>query len=92
MNGMTTADVKPRLFSRQGIKALGEAFNFKKYGPKEWGVWCLSSLFSDLKYVLAGVGIYLWGMLPATVANVIKSVAFKIAAVVVATFEIVVAG
>lgn len=84
-------EIKPKLFSLAWFRTLGEAFKFKKYGPKEWGIWCLSSIFSDLKYVIGGVLFYLWGLLPVAVSNVIKSIAFKVAAVCVATVEIIAA-
>lgn len=83
---------KVKLFSKEGFKNFREAFKLGRYGPKEWGIWTLSSLMSDAKYAVAGVFYYLWGLLPTAVSSFLKSLAIKIAAFTVAVFEICVAG
>lgn len=83
------SNTKVRWFSREGFSALRDAFRLSKYGPKEWGIWALSSAASDAKYVIGAAGYYLWGLLPTGVSSVIKSVAFKVSAVCIATVEMV---
>ncbi len=82
---------RPSMLSKEGFKGFLSAFKIKHYSTRDWGVWCLSSIMSDLKYVIGGALFYVWSALPLALTSFIKSVGVKVAALCVACFEVFIA-
>ncbi len=82
------SETRPSLLSKEGFKGFLSAFKIKQYSTRDWGVWCLSSIASDLKYVIGGALFYVWNTLPLVVTSTIKSIGVKVAALAVACFEV----